>query len=469
MRDRYTRAVFVHMLREEWRLHDRVMQGRHFGVFPVLLALLIAGAMAGLEYIETDLGLIFAGLHALAFVFGLHTGSIGLVGRDALQRLIGDLTLLVFSSRTLPVRQRRLLGVFVVKDLVYYAMLFLLPIAIGVLPVLPGSGYGISTPALLWLTLTGMFVLGMGMMIVLLGCANRGMWGRGLLVTGGAAVAFLWTSNVSVLAYTPYGLFLDPSLVRLVTVAGVVGAVVLLGIVTFDVHPRETTRFVQPLFRRLHRHLRQPVATRTVVTLHRSSGGLGKVVVSAAVLFVATAGLVELTEHITGVSPSAGISFGAILGLTAFTTYNWITQLDERGGYTYHPVRMADIYRGKRRVFLVLGPAVGLLCFGIAVIWHRGPILEGVIGAILLLGVSNYIFGVTVYLAGLAPNEFLFDTRRFAVFGAAIAIPLVPILVAAFVGSPIATGVLGVLGVSAVALGGAGELVYRQGVRKWTR
>ncbi|MFW5949629.1 MAG: hypothetical protein ACOCSD_08535, partial [Halolamina sp.] len=103
-------TVFREMLREEWRLHSELLGGGRFGAFPLLIVALVAGAVWLLDVTGTDPGAVVAGMHALAFVFGLHTGSIGFVGRDAVGNVLGEVTLLVFSARTLPLSQARLLG-----------------------------------------------------------------------------------------------------------------------------------------------------------------------------------------------------------------------------------------------------------------------------------------------------------------------------------------------------------------------
>ena len=128
------RRLFVEMLREEWRLHSELFGGSRFAGFPVFVALLTSGAVYLLTTTGTEIGAILAGVHGLALFFGLRTGSTGFVGQDAMRDVLGDATMLVFSARTLPVSQRRLLSVFLLKDAVYYAVLFLLPIAVGFTP-----------------------------------------------------------------------------------------------------------------------------------------------------------------------------------------------------------------------------------------------------------------------------------------------------------------------------------------------
>jgi len=481
MTDGRTRRVFVEMLREEWRMHSHLFRGGHFAMFPVLIAALTAGAAWLLVVTGTGRGTVFAGLHALAFVFGLHTGSIGFVGRDALRNLLGDLTLLVFTARTLPLSQDRLLGIFVVKDLVYYAILFLLPMALGTAAavgvaggssVAGGGGVASVLPAVgtalgLWATLTLTFVLGMAATIAALGIVRRGVPGWTLLAALGAAVGVAIAGNLDVAAYTPYGVFLDATLPRIGASLALVGVVFLVGALTFDASARPAARTVAPAFRRWRDRVGDPVATKTLLDVHRSSGGFGKVLFSAAVLLGVTASLIDLAGQITGVSPSVGISFGAILGLSGFTTYNWLTQSDDVDSYLVHPLSVKDVFAAKFRAFLLLGPLVGLAFYAVALAWRGGPVLEALVGAVLLVGVAFYIFGTTVYLTGLSPNEFLFDTGLFAVFGLAMVLPLVPILVISFALAPVSAGLLAALGAGGIVLALAGGGLYRRSLAKW--
>ncbi|WP_248897520.1 hypothetical protein [Haloplanus halobius] len=469
MADGRTRRVFVEMVREEWRLYGRLFQGSHFASFPVVVALIAAGATWALVTTGTAPTTVFAGLHALALVFGIHTGTLGLVGRDALQRLLGDVTLLIGAARTLPLSHRQLFGVFVAKDVVYYAALFLVPISLGATAAVAGvtGSAGFETPFLLWMTLTLTFVLGMGATITGLGIVRRGVPGVALLVAILVPAGALWAAEVDIVADTPYGAFLEPTLPRIGAATTVVLAVLALAVVSFDPTARRPARTVAPAFRRWWRRIGDPVATKTLLDVHRSAGGFGKVLFSAGVLLGVTAGLLNLAGRITGVAPSVGVSFGTILGLSGFTTYNWLTQSDDVDAYLVHPLSVEEILTAKFRAFLLLGPAVGIGFYALALGWHGTRPLEALVGGILLVGVACYIFGTTVYLTGLSPNEFLFDTALFAAFGVAMIVPLVPILVVGFALAPVATPLLVALAVAGMGLSGVGVALYRRAIPRW--
>ena len=484
-----TRRLFVEMLREEWRLHSDRFSGGRLAAFPLLIAALTAGTTLAFVWSGTDPATILTGALALVFVFGLHTGSIGLVGRDALANLFGELTLLVFSARTLPVSQGRLLAVFVCKDVVFYALLFLGPLAVGSVPVLlaltavpagaPTTLAALGSlsptallavvPATLWLwaALLATFALGLGTTLAVLGLVGRGRAGTAI-VAGAFAVGLAAAAvGVDIAAYTPFGLVPTPTAAALGGTAGLLVGVFGLAAATFDVTGRRPARQAAPAFRRWNRRLGEPITTKTLLEVHRSAGGFGKLVFSALLLFVVTAGLVDLAGRITGVAPSVGVSFGAILGLSGFTTYNWLTQFDDIETYLPHPVGVERVFAAKSRAFVLLGPPVGLAFYALALAWRGSPLGEALVGAVVLVGVTGYIFGTTIYLTGLSPNEFLFDTALFGLFGLAMIVPLVPILVVAFALTPLSTGLLAGLGTLGVVLAVVGAGLYRRSKPRW--
>ncbi len=468
--DRIDRVVFTRMLGEEWRLHASLFGGRRFALFPLLVAALTAAGVFALVETGTSLSSVIAGLHALVFAFGLHTGSIGLVGRDAVEDLLGDVTLLVFSARTLPISRRRLLGHFLVKDALYYSGLFLVPITAAFVVAVGQGGFGFLDLGRLWLSTTATFLLGLVVTLALVGIATRGVSGwlsiGGFSLVGGG----LWYADVDVLAATPYALYAEPSVLAFSgTLALLVGTAVL-GISAYEPVDATSTRTRVPAFTKWRRRLGDDtgLTTKTLLDVARSNGGLWKVLFSGGILFAVCVGLVELAERITGVAPSVGITFGALLGLSAFTSYNWITQYDDPTSYLRYPLGVPDLFAGKRRAIVLVGLPTAVGYFGLAALLFGASAVDAVVGLLLLVGYHQYLFGLTAALAGFEPNEFLFDTLKFLLFTVAVAVVLVPVLVVGLALAPLEGTTLALLGGVGLGLLVLGELCYRYAVGRWT-
>ena len=461
------RTVFVGMLREEWRLHARLFGGARFGAFPLFVAAIAAGATWLLVHTGTAVESVVAGLHALVFLFGLHTGTIGFVGRDAIRNLLGDVTLLVFTSRTLPASPRGLVAVFLAKDVVYYAALFLLPLSVAVAAV-AGPGHLLRLP-LLWLTVTGTFLLGALITFATVGLGGRRAAGTLVLLAGGL-VAGRSLAGVDPVGLTPYGLYRSPGLAS--AAAGFLPLVLVAGagLAVYDPADRRRSRTAGARFAVYRGRLRDAdgLLTKSLLDVSRSSGGLWKVAFSGGVLFAVAAFFVGVVERLTGVPPSTGVSFGAVDGLTAFTSYNWLTQFDSPDADRGWPLSTGDVLRAKFRAFLVIGvpTATGLYVLAAAAFGGRpGELLAGgVLGA----GVVLYLFGLTVAVTGVEPNEFLFDTARFAAFAGAMSLGLVPALVVGFALVPLGTVALAGVTLWGVALAAVGAGLFRRSVPKWT-
>ena len=159
-----------------------------------------------------------------------------------------------------------------------------------------------------------------------------------------------------------------------------------------------------------------------------------------------------------------GVAVGTLLGLGAFTTYSWTSVYDDVAEYRRYPVSMRAVFAGKRRAYLLLAVPAGLVYLLGSLVWV--PAREIAVGAVVFALVTVYVFGLTAYVAGLDPNELLFDTPRFLAFGAALTVVAVPLVVASLAATAApATATAVAVGVAlAAALVGVG-LARRAGPR----
>jgi len=459
------RTLLSWMLREEWRLHSELFGGRRFGGFPLVVAGLTGLGTYLLAITGTPPESVIAGLHALIALFGLQVGTVGLVGRDALRDVLGDVTLLIFSARTLPLSMQRLLSVFLVKEVLYYSGLFITPTVVGYGTVAVVRGAALPTVALAWVTVTLSFTLGVTASLALAALATRNALAFGVAVVAGTtAVVALGVDPVSL---TPYRLFTDPSASTLLgaLVPSTVLAVVGIGLFepTEDDGDDGRRRVIDRLIRRCSS---DGLTRRPLLAVARSAGSVWKVVFSMGVLLAVTALVLQQVTVATGIEPGYGIAFGTLLGLGSFTTYSWVTQFDDPREYLRYPVGYDEVFAGTLRAYLLLSVGAALVYLAVATIWY--PPSEVLLGAVVQPPVALYVFGVTAYLTGLTPNELLFDTPRFALFGGALTVLATPLVVASLAVSIDPVAVRGVA--VAVALAGAivGYGLTRRAGPRWT-
>lgn len=94
-------------------------------------------------------------------MLGFMVGAFGLLGAEVMNRRFGQASLLAYSARSLPLSERFIFANFVVKDTLYYFVLWVLPLALGFLLASPFIGVPVTLPLLLSLTLTLSFLSGL--------------------------------------------------------------------------------------------------------------------------------------------------------------------------------------------------------------------------------------------------------------------------------------------------------------------
>ncbi|MEF8905071.1 MAG: hypothetical protein V5A29_14280 [Haloarculaceae archaeon] len=461
------RYLFGRLVREEWRLHAETFGGRRFAVFPAFVALVAGGTATFLALGGADAGLLLAGLHLVVALLGLQVGTVGLVGRDAVEDLLGDTTLLIYSARTLPVPAERLVVAFVLKDVLFYAFLFVLPLVGGVLPLVYVGAVALVRLPLLFLTSAGMFALGVGASLALVGVYTRSRPAT-LVLVGGVAVGLVLHSGL-LLSVTPYRVWVEPTAVAVVGSLVLPVALVAIGTALFRFEGRRVSRNAPDRFRPLHRRLGRldeyGALSKSLLDVSRSAGGLAKLAFSQGLVFGVLAVLLAYLPDVVPVRPAPGLTVATILALGTFTTYSWLFQFEDERFYRRYPVPLEAVFRAKLAGFCLLALPVGLAYLALGG-WLFG-LRSLLVGVAVFVPLSLYVFGVTGYVAGFGPTELLFDTPTFALFTAATMAVLVPLVIVA-IAMPLAPGRLSAVAVAVASVAGVvGYLLYRRAGPRW--
>lgn len=454
------------MLKEEWRLHSRLFGSAGFGAFPLVVFVISAVAYFGVLASGFSFPELERGVQYVVFFLGLSVGSVGFVSRDAVENLLGESNLLVFSSRTLPVSQRRSISVFVVKDLVYYSFLYLTPLVVALVPVafLFDGTVTAAGVALVWVAVNAAFALGVAVSFFAAALHTRN---RHLPLAGVAVgAAALYFTGGALLSYTPLGFYESPSAVTAAMAFAPIAVFSVAGIYVFDADRGGETRSYRDVYPNLRDLLRgEGLAAKMVLDLTRSSGGVWKIFFSVGILFGVFVFLVLYVDLVANIVAAPGLAFAVLLAISTVSVYHWINRFDRMENYTSLPVDSDEVLRAKAVTFAVVSVPVAYayLFVGVAV-FGFGEIAAGVV---VLPLATTYVFGVTVYLTGTEPNELLLDSALFSVFTAAIVVVAVPLFVASIAHLRFPTEAtyfaVGFSAVSAVV----GYVLYGRAKRKW--
>lgn len=459
------------MLVEDWRLHTELFGQVKFALFPVQILFFVSLTTALLTFTTISDGVIIGGAFALSVLFGAQTGGVVFEGRDAMENVLGDSTFLVFSSRTLPITTNKLLAVFLMKDLVYYSLMFILPVTIGLLPfyVLSTATITALEFAAVFAGLSLMFMFGAALMVVTVSVSNYGLPGKILVGSIVVALIIAWYNGVPVEQVTPYRVVNVSTVVDLVVGVGSVFTVSALGVLLYSNSSPPKRRATFQLYSWLTNLI--PVSDRfimakTLVDIHRSSGSFLKVGLFAAILWAAAAGSLIAAKDTLGLEISPGLAFGSLLALTAFTSSVWVTQFDSNDEYSFHSVSTQDVFNAKFWAFAALTPLIFVVFYGGALLVFPTGAVDAVIGSLVFFGLSVYVFGLSVYLAGLDPHDFMFNTQAFSMFWVTAMIGVIPVLIVSFFPDP-PVEYLFAMGAWSVAVFTVGVMLLRRAPVKW--
>ena len=462
--------MFGPMMKEEWRLHSRLFGGWSFGAFPLVVFVIAAAAYVGVIASGFTFTELERGMQYVVFFLGLSVGSVGFVSSDAVENLLGESNLLVFSSRTLPVSQRKSVSVFVIKDLVYYSFLYLTPLVAAVLPVafFFGASVSLGSVAFVWVAVNAAFALGVAVSFFAAAVHTRSRALLGVVVAG-VVLAGIYAGR-DALAYTPLGFYESPSLTTALIAFVPVVVLSVAGIFVLQPESASGTRSYRDVYPRLRGLLRgEGLTAKMVLDVTRSSGGVWKIFFSVGILFGVFVFLVLYVDIVSAIVAAPGLAFAVLLGISTVSVYHWVNRFDTLEDYTSLPIDADEVLRAKAATFAVIAlpVAYAYLVVGVVMFFDDGGLLEVALGVVVLPLVVAYVFGVTSYLTGLDPNELLLNSKLFSVFTAAISVVAVPLFVAsiAYLRFPIESAVFAVVFSAVAAV--VGFVLYGRAKTKW--
>src|SRR5208337_1891400 len=281
--------LFIAMVKEEWRVHSTMFGSISFALFPVMIFWIAFMGSFLLPQMRQALpaGELSLIIHANYLMLGFMVGAFGLLGGEVMNRRFGQASLLAYSARSLPLPERFIFTNFVVKDTLYYFVLWVLPLALGFILASPFIGIPITLPLLLTLTLTLSFLSGLCTVFFLSSVYSRSKPALAaiLVVLAGIAggYAFLTGGNPARL-FPPVRLFTAFSWLNFALSCAVIVVLFCVSIALFTPEPPGSTKRVSemltPLTRRLSFFPTPPLAAKDLIDMYRSGGVVGQALFS---------------------------------------------------------------------------------------------------------------------------------------------------------------------------------------------
>lgn len=453
-------ATFTVMFKEEFRKNVEFAKARQMVLFPMLLALVTMVSTVGLQFLvgdsaaqttDTDANsftwqeLRFA-LHLPLLMFSLGMGTFAFMGRDALVRRTATKNHLLASPALQPLPNSMAHFAYFVKDLVFYVLLILSPIIVGM-----GLGKGLDTffsvttpleySSLPWTWFAMVVTLAQGLAISFLASA---LWMRGRPFTiFGPLVVILIGIIIGVGVFdietVLIGLSIQTSKNLLLGVIGF-GLCLLLGYLSslliiddFDVSVVEKGDLFKPIYDKLSflgRGEIRLIVAKEFVDLFRS-GSIKKMVVSYSIPLAVLLGMAWLIDFAEAPIPINLLSYAPFLGFFGFNFYSWLTILDSPEFMNGLPVRVPQLIRAKVIVYFLITSWISLI-FIIMMAWRLDEWTSLPTSIIVMFANSIYIVALTAFLMGLRPNKAIFDASIMIWFWVGTVLPLLGLFLLSF-------------------------------------
>ncbi|MCU0629560.1 MAG: hypothetical protein MUF37_00165, partial [Methanoregulaceae archaeon] len=457
--------LFTSMMKEEWRLHSTMFGSISFALFPVLIFGIVFMSSFLLPLFRAvltagDLALITTGVFLL---LGVMVGGFGLLGNEVMNRRFGQMSLLAYSARSLPLSERYIFTNFVVKDIVYYLFLWVLPFVLGFAVASPFIGVPSLYPLLLFAGLTLTFLFGLSAIFFLSTVYSRSKLALAVIFTIFLAIAgwayLVYGAGIADL-FPPLQLLYNGSWISLVESCVLVAVPFVVSIVLFTPEytgiSKRFSNILSPIIEKLSFFPTPPLAAKDLVDLWRSGGGVGQILFS----FLLPLGLIWFfLSVLRALVPDYAVLlvFAVTTGIISATMYTWITSFDTFSSYACLPVSVSTLITSKICTFTVLQviPAV----FIVVVTIVTGGIMYLIPALVIWGAVSFYALSVSIYLTGLTPNVLVYDVKVLLAFMILVGVPVMIVIALTFINP--------YLGIAALLLGIPAYGLVRKGYKRW--
>jgi hypothetical protein len=478
---RLSPKLFMLFMKEEFRAQSSMFRSSFlmYPLFIFALAALMGLMLMPMRMSLSKFELVTIGEIAV-FMSGMLVGGMGMFMDAILERRMGNVRMLLSSPGTLPVKYREFFTYFYFKDMLYYMLMDVFPVYLGLVASTLLTGLQVDLP-MAAITLALSFALGMSVAFALSTVVVRSRSLFAVLLVGCIGLAYVATIGQASALYgigrffPPVGIYMSGSLVDLAIALVVIAVLCAVSLYYIRETPHPVERRFKSQFLAVEKRFRvfgryATLAAKEWTDLLRS-GGLGSVLFSFILPLLFLWGLIWMMSSVmTFMSDGEVISlpfntifYAIIIGFFGSLVYGWLNNLDNNGSYKMLPVTMPDIIKAKLILFVILNTVVSIAYLGLISL-TRGeiwPLLP--VGLYTMFMVSGYTGVLTAYMTGIYTNSLMFDYKVMSIYSLAVAPALIVLIVLSF------SGLLWAAAVLATLMGAAAYFLLGRIDNKWGR
>lgn len=414
------------MLREEYRFHTAYTNRLVFFFFPmfVLVSAFVVGISLREMTAEYTTRELLMSLHAMLMVYGISSGALAFLGREVAEQKFGTVSFLTQSTTALPLSFKKVFMTLYVREIVFYILLSIVPLTLGLLISVPFSGLAPLSIIALFGTMLIAFMLGISFSFFMASVYMRSFRAFVVLCVSVLALAagtLAFTRDIA-LFIPALGLHTAPYFAAIITL------IISFSIASLllakresraraehhtSIYPRTVARFEFTSY--------APFLAKEFIDLKRSNT-LSKMFFSFLFPLIFITGLSWFIERKVALGFNT-ISYAVFIGFFSLVIYSWLNNIDSPEFLDALPVKLPQLIRTRALTHMMitatLSPAfvvaVGLL--------NREPhLIPAALGVMFVVALYSVL--AIAYLTGVRMNTYLFDIKVFAQFGIISLLPM---------------------------------------------
>jgi hypothetical protein len=405
------------MMKEEWRLHSTMFGSISFALFPVLIFLITFMGSFLIPLMERTIpsGHLNLLIHASYLMLGIMVGGFGLLGNEVMNRRFGQMSLLAYAAQSLPISERSIFANFVIKDTVYYFILWVFPFAFGYIAASPFTGVPLSQAFFLLLTLALAFLFGLCgvfFLSIVYARSKPALWVLLLALIIGWGGFIITTGTNPALLFPPILLFTHFTWINFLLTCVFLAFFFGISILLFNPESVGSDKKYKDSLNHLMKRfsfLPYPdLFAKDIIDLRRSGSIVGHAIFSFLLPLAIIWFFLSLLEPYL---PTHDLLFIFVLisGIIASTIYTWVTMFDTPESYSCLPIAVSTLIDSKLTTFSIF--QLLPLAFISAVVIFTAETAYLLPAIVLTLSTSFYATAVMVWLCGLSPNTLIYDVK----------------------------------------------------------
>lgn len=424
-------------IREEWRFFTSLFGEKRFIAFPLIIFVLALIIGASSPVISTQTEYLPIVYFSLIILFGLQTGAVGFDAKDSIKNLLGDTSRILFASKTLPIKKHTLVSLFILKDAIFYSIIFLAPITLGIylglfISPIESTQFitNVFTIPILYISTIISFIFGVSLGFVFTTIRLERI--SGIIFTSLLLLTayVFFTSNLFRL-----NLISEISLINWMIGFAVCSVLfIMIGLIQFTKIEKIDTKYkFKNRYNNLDKYFTDKssypkIMFKSLIDIQRSAGGFLKIIFSVLTIVLTSFVLIYFMNEFFELAPLHSFIYAGLFSFIAYPLYTICFRYDSIDTYSTLPISDVDIYKSKLLLFSIIGVPIGIILYTIFVV-SSVSMIEYIQGIILFTCLLYYQFGLLMYLAKDKPMQFLFDGFLFTIYSISTLLFITPILI----------------------------------------